>query len=74
MLQSKSHPPRAGHRRLPDQRRGRGALALMHNLKHNKVLHEQIFIVTVHTADTPRADPDKALVMERLSDEITKVS
>ena len=53
---------------------GAAPSALMHNLKHNKVLHAQNFIVTVHTADTPRVDPDKALQIERLSDEITKVS
>ena len=28
--------------------------ALMHNLKHNKVLHEQNVILTIITADTPR--------------------
>lgn len=29
-------------------------VALMHNLKHNKVLHEKNVILTVRTADTPR--------------------
>ena len=28
--------------------------ALMHNLKHNKVLHEQNIILTIDTEDTPR--------------------
>ena len=29
-------------------------VALMHNLKHNKVLHEKNIILTVETAETPR--------------------
>jgi KUP system potassium uptake protein len=28
-------------------------LALMHNLKHNKVLHEQVVIMTIQTAEVP---------------------
>ena len=35
--------------------------ALMHNLKHNQVLHEQIIILTVKTINAPRA-PDKERV------------
>ena len=31
-------------------------VALMHNLKHNKVLHERNIILSVRTADTPRVD------------------
>ncbi len=34
--------------------------ALLHNLKHNKVLHEKNVILTVETVDTPRAnEPDR---------------
>jgi KUP system potassium uptake protein len=32
--------------------------ALLHNLKHNKVLHEKNVILTVRTEDTPRVDED----------------
>jgi KUP system potassium uptake protein len=32
--------------------------ALLHNLKHNKVLHEQNVVLTVITADTPRVVED----------------
>jgi len=28
--------------------------ALLHNLKHNKVLHDQVVFLTVHTRDIPR--------------------
>ena len=31
--------------------------ALLHNLKHNKVLHEHNVILTIVTADTPRTVP-----------------
>lgn len=38
--------------------------ALMHNLKHNKVLHEHNVILTIVTADTPRvADEDRVTIM-----------
>lgn len=33
--------------------------ALLHNLKHNKVLHEQVFFVTVRTLDIPQAELDQ---------------
>lgn len=37
--------------------------ALMHNLKHNKILHEHNVIVTVITADTPRvAEEDRVTI------------
>ena len=38
--------------------------ALLHNLKHNKVLHEHNVILTVVTADTPRvADQDRVNIV-----------
>lgn len=33
--------------------------ALLHNIKHNKVLHERVVILTVDIADVPYVDPDK---------------
>jgi len=47
--------------------------ALLHNLKHNKVLHEQNVILTVETAQTPRVDPAERVRMERISDKFSKV-
>ena len=35
--------------------------ALLHNLKHNKILHEQNVILTVVTADTPRVREDERM-------------
>ncbi|MFZ4602561.1 MAG: potassium transporter Kup [Caulobacterales bacterium] len=41
--------------------------ALMHNLKHNQVLHEQIIILTVNTAQQPRvAEADRVKVEDYL--------
>ncbi|MFO0429740.1 MAG: potassium transporter Kup [Hyphomonadaceae bacterium] len=44
-------------------------VALMHNLKHNKVLHEKIAILSVRTAETPRvADADRIEIEEIIPD------
>jgi len=47
--------------------------ALLHNLKHNKVLHEQNVILTIETAQTPRVDPAERVRMEAVSDKFAKV-
>jgi KUP system potassium uptake protein len=49
-------------------------VALMHNLKHNKVLHEQNYILTVDTAETPRVKNEDRIHIERLDDDFTKIS
>ena len=41
--------------------------ALLHNLKHNKVLHEHNVILTIETAQTPRVDPVDRVRMEPIS-------
>jgi KUP system potassium uptake protein len=38
--------------------------ALMHSLKHYKVLHEKNVILTIETADTPRVDPTERVRIE----------
>ncbi len=40
--------------------------ALLHNLKHNKVLHERVLITQVVVDDTPLVAPEKRLVVEKL--------
>jgi KUP system potassium uptake protein len=40
--------------------------ALLHNLKHNRALHETVLILTVETQDVPRVDPADRLTMESL--------
>ncbi|MCA6108216.1 potassium transporter Kup [Bradyrhizobium cenepequi] len=47
--------------------------ALLHNLKHNKVLHEHNVILTIETAQTPRVDLSERVHMERVSDKFSKV-
>jgi len=48
-------------------------VALMHNLKHNKVLHEKNIILTVHTAETPRVSDDNRVRIEPVNDDFKKV-
>ena len=47
--------------------------ALMHNIKHNRVLHSQNFIVTVTVATTPTVSDDARLTLERLNDKFVRV-
>jgi KUP system potassium uptake protein len=42
--------------------------ALMHNIKHNKVLHAQNLIVTVSMATRPYVDSDDRITMTKLND------
>jgi len=48
--------------------------ALLHNLKHNKVLHETVFFVTVKNLDVPTAIGDDRLRSEELAPGIYRVS
>jgi KUP system potassium uptake protein len=48
--------------------------ALLHNLKHNKVLHEHNVILTVVTADTPRVPEDDRVKITPLSSHFSRVS
>jgi KUP system potassium uptake protein len=48
--------------------------ALLHNLKHNKVLHEQVFFVTVRNLDVPQADPGDRAQAEEVIPGIYKVT
>jgi len=48
-------------------------VALMHNLKHNKVLHEKNVIMTVRTAETPRVSDDDRVTMIPATDNFKKV-
>jgi len=42
-------------------------IALLHNLKHNKVLHERNLILTILTDEVPVVSPEKRLEVEKLS-------
>jgi KUP system potassium uptake protein len=47
--------------------------ALLHNLKHNKVLHQNNIVLSVLTEDTPRVDEKKRASIERISSAFSRV-
>ncbi|HEY3148989.1 MAG TPA: KUP/HAK/KT family potassium transporter, partial [Dongiaceae bacterium] len=48
--------------------------ALLHNLKHNKVLHEHNVILTIVTADTPRVRDDERVEMRQITPRFSLVA
>ena len=48
--------------------------ALLHNLKHNKVLHENNVILTIITADTPRVPEEERVRITPMSKQFSRVS
>ena len=48
-------------------------VALMHNLKHNKVLHEKNVIATVRIAETPRVPEADRVVITPFNDDFKKL-
>ncbi|MGB7258016.1 MAG: potassium transporter Kup [Pseudolabrys sp.] len=48
--------------------------ALLHNLKHNKVLHEHNVVLTIITADTPRVPEEERVRMTPLSKHFSRVA
>lgn len=47
--------------------------ALLHNLKHNKVLHQQVVFLTVKTADFPYVDDNKRIEVRRLTPSFSQI-
>jgi KUP system potassium uptake protein len=47
--------------------------ALLHNLKHNKVLHEKNLIVSIRTADRPSVAPEERAEIRQVDDNFTIV-
>jgi KUP system potassium uptake protein len=48
-------------------------VALMHNLKHNKVLHQKNVILTLHTADTPRVPESQRVRIEPVNEDFKRI-
>ena len=48
--------------------------ALLHNLKHNQVLHERVILLHVMTLDQPRANPDEMMDYEDLGDGVHRAT
>ena len=49
-------------------------VALMHNLKHNRVLHRQNVILTVQTADVPRVQPEDRVELGPINEDFRRVT
>jgi KUP system potassium uptake protein len=49
-------------------------ISLMHNLKHNKVLHERNVILTVETAETPRVADEDRIRIEPIGGDFKRVT
>ena len=47
--------------------------ALLHNLKHNKVLHEKNVILTVNSADVPRVEDEDRVAIEHVGDSFWRI-
>ncbi|WP_332680541.1 potassium transporter Kup [Bosea sp. (in: a-proteobacteria)] len=47
--------------------------SLLHNLKHNKVLHERNVVLTVRSADTPRVPESERVRLSRMTDDFWRV-
>jgi KUP system potassium uptake protein len=47
--------------------------ALMHNLKHNRVLHERNIVLNIRTEDTPRVPRHERIEVEKVSDGFIRV-
>jgi KUP system potassium uptake protein len=47
--------------------------SLLHNLKHNKVLHEHNVFLAVSTAETPRVPDGERISYERINDSFSKL-
>jgi KUP system potassium uptake protein len=47
--------------------------SLLHNLKHNKVLHERNVILTVRSADTPRVAESERVRLSRITEDFWRV-
>ncbi len=47
--------------------------SLLHNLKHNKVLHERNVVLTVRSADTPRVAEEERVRLARITDDFWRV-
>lgn len=48
-------------------------LALLHNLRHNKVLHERVIILTLATSEDARVDPSERIEVEKLPHNFIRV-
>jgi KUP system potassium uptake protein len=48
-------------------------VALLHNLKHNKVLHNRVIVLTMVTDEVPHVDPTKRLEITELTEGLHRI-
>ena len=48
--------------------------AMLHNLKHNKVLHERVVILTVRFLDYPHSTQEERVIIEKLPHEFYRIT
>src|SRR5205085_5824387 len=54
--------------------RGEGVpRTLLHNIRHNKVLHERIVLLTIRTAEIPHVPPQDRLHIERYREDFVRI-
>ena len=47
--------------------------SLLHNLKHNKVIHKKVILLKIKFADYPHSNPDNLIAVEKLPNNFYKV-
>ena len=47
--------------------------ALLHNLKHNRVLHQRNIVLTIKTSDLPHVPDDEKVIVSVLGDGLTRI-
>ncbi len=55
-------------------REGAVPTALLHNLKHNKILHEHVALLTVHTLDEAFVERNERLKIKKLSPRFSQIN
>ena len=48
-------------------------LALLHNLKHNKVLHKRVILLTILAEEVPHVDPSTRVQIKKFEDGFVRV-
>ena len=54
--------------------RGRTPIALLHNLKHNKVIHERVIFLTLVTDDVPLVPREQQVELEQLGEGVWRLT
>lgn len=54
--------------------KGRSPNALLHNLKHNKILHERVIFLTLTVEDAPWVRPQRQVEVENLAEGVWRIT